>query len=182
MKVLYLHSNKVESKINTLYFRGRFPNWSIATPKVLTDPMVAEPLIEEALTSESVVLVGVGLGGFYALYFAMKYRIPCVLVNPDTKPNEYKDSVLHDYQAGHPFDVSSDQLIRFSEMVGFIHSNYCGSLVSLLLSRDDGRIPHKRTIYDLPSTAMTAVVNGSGHDFSKHWWMVGEILERKFLY
>lgn len=84
--ILYIHgfascgdSNK--SRLLTQHFE------KVLSPNVPVDPDKAISFLQKLIIDNEVTLIiGSSLGGFYAAYFAEKFQIKTVLINPSTQP------------------------------------------------------------------------------------------------
>ena len=87
-KMLYLHGfgSCGEGKKST-GLKGYFGEENVLSPDLPYAPLDAIAYIDSLLKHEEIdVLVGSSLGGFYATYFAEKYAMKAVLLNPSTQP------------------------------------------------------------------------------------------------
>ncbi|MFT7879660.1 MAG: YqiA/YcfP family alpha/beta fold hydrolase [Sulfurimonas sp.] len=88
--MLYLHgfaSCGEGNKSSTL--AGYFGNETLLRPDLPYAPQEAIEMLSKLIPEERPsLLVGSSLGGFYATYFAEKFHIPAVLINPSCKPWE----------------------------------------------------------------------------------------------
>ena len=90
MKILYLHGfgSCGEGNKSTL-LKHYFGEENILSPNLPYAPFDAILYIETLFKSEQIdVVIGSSLGGFYASYFAEKYAMKAILLNPSTKPWE----------------------------------------------------------------------------------------------
>ena len=86
--VLYIHGfascgsgNKVE------VLRKHFGEDHLLSPDLPVAPNQAIKLLSDLTERQAVaLLVGSSLGGYYAEYLARHYELPCVLINPATRP------------------------------------------------------------------------------------------------
>lgn len=87
-KILYLHgfgSCGEGNKSSAL--RAYFGEEEILSPDLPYAPQDAVTYIDKLMTDEKVtLLIGSSLGGFYATYFAEKFSLPAVLLNPSVMP------------------------------------------------------------------------------------------------
>ncbi len=89
--VVYIHgfgSSGFSNKAKIL--KRHFGDDKVFTPSLPTIPELAIDTLNQMLTLllkiENVTLVGSSLGGYYATYFAHKFDIKAVLVNPSVYP------------------------------------------------------------------------------------------------
>jgi predicted esterase YcpF (UPF0227 family) len=87
-KILYLHgfgSCGEGNKSGAL--RAYFGEEKILSPDLPYAPQDVITYIEKLIANEKVtLLIGSSLGGFYATYFAEKFSLPAVLLNPSVTP------------------------------------------------------------------------------------------------
>jgi uncharacterized protein len=91
MTILYLHGfNSDGSSATVTKLRKRIKNLiSISYDYIIPDNAYVkiDVAIKQILIEDSqVILVGTSLGGFWANFFAQKYKFSCVLINPSTSP------------------------------------------------------------------------------------------------
>ncbi|MEZ0323053.1 MAG: YqiA/YcfP family alpha/beta fold hydrolase [Hydrogenothermaceae bacterium] len=91
MKILYIHgfnSAGYGDKIN--YLKKAFGARNVIAPTLDYDPVEAvsqlEFLTEAIKDRDKLYLVGTSLGGFYAIYLSLKFKVPAVLINPSIDP------------------------------------------------------------------------------------------------
>ena len=89
-KILYLHGFASCGEGNkSSELKKYFAEENILSPDLSPSPFDTIEMIEELLKSESIgLIIGSSLGGFYATYFAEKYQMKAVLLNPSTQPWE----------------------------------------------------------------------------------------------
>jgi len=87
-KTLYLHGFGSCGKSNkTTELKSYFGSQNIISHNLPYSPLEAIIYIETLLKEEDIdTLIGSSLGGFYATYFAEKYTMKAVLLNPSTQP------------------------------------------------------------------------------------------------
>jgi predicted esterase YcpF (UPF0227 family) len=87
-KILYLHgfgSCGEGNKSSAL--RAHFGEEKVLSPDLPYSPQDVINYIKKLITDEKItLLIGSSLGGFYATYFAEKFALPAVLINPSVTP------------------------------------------------------------------------------------------------
>jgi len=87
-KILYLHGFGSCGEGNkSTELKRHFGANAIVSPNLPYAPHDAILYIENLLKSEEIdMIIGSSLGGFYATYFAEKYAMKSILLNPSTQP------------------------------------------------------------------------------------------------
>jgi len=87
-KILYLHGFASCGEGNkSALLKNHFGEDAVIAPDLPFAPLDAVAFIEEIVENSAFdLLIGSSLGGFYATYFAEKYRMKAVLINPSTQP------------------------------------------------------------------------------------------------
>lgn len=138
--------------------------------------------------AEKVVLVGSSMGGFYAQYFAQKYQLPFIMINPALNPEAvFREhlGVHKNPSTGEMVEINDDYieaLLRYK----ITQPNY--ELPSLLLiDKDDEVIDvgFAIQIYQSKlfanSASKTIVYNGGDHRFihlDEAWKEINQFLEK----
>ncbi|MBL4908910.1 MAG: esterase YqiA [Alteromonadaceae bacterium] len=107
--LLYLHGfnsspQSLKSRQTQQYFAQKDPKINFICPQILCSPNAAiaqlteiiEPIIYNNNTANKCLLIGSSLGGYFATYFAEKYSLPAVLINPAVKPYQLLTDYLGD--------------------------------------------------------------------------------------
>ena len=92
MKVIYLHGFNSDSNSTTIKsLKASIPDLiSISYDYINADIAYQQinSLVEETLnTDPELLMAGTSLGGFWANYFAQKFNLKCVIVNPALHPS-----------------------------------------------------------------------------------------------
>ena len=87
-KTLYLHGFSSCGEGNkSLELKKYFGEKNVFSPDLSPSPFDTIAMIEGLLKSEDInLIIGSSLGGFYTTYFAEKYQIRAVLLNPSIEP------------------------------------------------------------------------------------------------
>jgi uncharacterized protein len=87
-KILYLHGFASCGEGNkSTELKKYFGEKNVLSPDLYPSPFDSISMIESLLQSEDIgLIIGSSLGGFYATYFAEKYKLKAVLLNPSTQP------------------------------------------------------------------------------------------------
>ncbi len=90
--IIYLHGfNSSGATGTSAFLRSLFQISFYAPDYDYIDPHKAEVMLDKivlaSLSQGTVLMVGKSLGGFWANYFAEKYKLKCILVNPGLQPH-----------------------------------------------------------------------------------------------
>lgn len=87
-KILYIHGFSSCGEGNkSRELKKYFGEMNVISPNLPYDPHEAITFLESLLNNHCIdTLIGSSLGGFYATYFAEKYAMKAVLLNPSTQP------------------------------------------------------------------------------------------------
>ena len=91
MKIIYLHGFNSDENSNTVISLKKIFNDLIGISYDYIIPDLAHEKIKNTIDAvlkidKEIILVGTSLGAFWANYFAQKYLLKCVLVNPSLYP------------------------------------------------------------------------------------------------
>jgi len=128
--IVYLHgfasSGGASRKVR--YLRSELPDVAIFAPTYSHDPALAIPFLEAYFLDRSrqnkqngevLLVVGAGLGGFYALHFQRLFAHKTVLINPVLWPGESLKARLGDninFKTGEQFILEARHLHRFQAL------------------------------------------------------------------
>lgn len=95
--------------------------WQVHCPALSSYPDVAQRQLQQVIDSiplQDLALVGSSLGGFWAKYWAQRYDLPAVLINPAVAP----DKLLARY-IGQPLTnyYSADTYVLNEDHAAFLH-------------------------------------------------------------
>lgn len=114
MKAIYIHgfnSAGFGEKVNKL--KEAFGDENVISLNLPYDPEKAIKLLSylvEKLKDDNLYLFGTSLGGFYAMYLAIKYGVPAILINPAINPyKSLKDEV------GKQINYKTDEEYEFTK-------------------------------------------------------------------
>lgn len=131
------------------------------------------------------IYVGSSLGGFYALYCAVKTGGIAILVNPATRPSQdlrqYIGTVNDHY--GGSFTWTEKYCDDLYEMESSLFEHMILSdrnCIHLFLTEDDDVIPYQRTLMDIPYRAWTQMFKDGGHRQLDHFGEVVDYIDTTF--
>lgn len=161
------------------------PSYQIASPELSVSQI--EPVIIEAMQIQKpVLLIGSSMGGFYARFFAHKYELPYILINPAFQVA----ALFENYLGKHQNPVTGEAVT--------INQNYINSLKSyeiesansqldslLLIDKDDEVIDVDFALqfYEnkLFTRHQTIVYSGGDHSFihlDEAWFAMRNFIEK----
>ena len=166
MKIIYLHGYKSNgNSFKSKSLREQFGTDNVESPNLPLDPSGVESTVTDILNKNNdtrFIFIGTSLGGFWANYFAQKYNMPCVLVNPAFEPSVS----LSKY--GEPENILNGYRVREE----IIDKKYNGSLVNLFVAKDDPILSYEQMINAYPNAASVTATPTGGHRFDSNWEMV----------
>lgn len=91
-KIIYLHGfNSTGDTGTAAYLKELYTDAFVAPDYDYIDPDKAaaalDDIVAATIIDRPVIMVGKSLGGFWANYFAEKYQLKCILVNPGLQPH-----------------------------------------------------------------------------------------------
>ncbi len=117
-KILYLHgfassSDSTKAKVIESFVKKNTSSTKILIPDLDNNIKNAYGQIEEIIKTESPSsIIGSSLGGFFGIYFAEKYDLLCVNINPAIPPIDMSEYLgeNQNYSTGEKFFIDQDQL------------------------------------------------------------------------
>lgn len=130
MSILYL--NYPEQDYFAEKLKLTFSQRMLTQVDLSVDPTQIEQQIDENIDGKKLIM-GSGIGGFWANYAAQKHKIPCVLINPDINPSDYLSR-----QVGKTVDsITAHQVVGYITREHWLNKSQNTALVSLVLSKQD---------------------------------------------
>lgn len=176
--IIYCHGlASVGNSEKSELLRCKFPDDLVLSPDIPVNPVealeVLEPLILEA-KSFPVILVGTSLGGFWAHYLSQVFDVPCVIVNPCTRPSSHLAKYVGDihfrnYITAEHITITEADLLMYKELEEAVKDVRNGALIRLTVTMDDDVINYKDVLEDIPFSAITRVLPTGGHRALEHW-------------
>ena len=117
-KILYLHgfassADSTKAKVIESFVKKNTSSTKILIPDLDNNIKNAYQQIEEIIKTESPSsIIGSSLGGFFGTYFAEKYDLLCVNINPAIPPIDMSEYLgeNQNYSTGEKFVIDQDQL------------------------------------------------------------------------
>jgi len=117
-KILYLHgfassADSSKAKVIESFVKKNTSSTKILIPNLNNNIKNAYQQIEEIIKTESPTsIIGSSLGGFFGTYFAEKYNLLCVNINPAIPPIDMSEYLgeNQNYSTGEKFFIDQDQL------------------------------------------------------------------------
>ena len=102
INLLYIHGfnsspQSMKAEQTREYIAKNHPEVKFYCPQIISSPSAAIKQLEDIIALEPIdswYIVGSSLGGFFATYFAEKYQIKVVLINPAVKPFDLMADIL----------------------------------------------------------------------------------------
>lgn len=184
--VLYLHgflSSEQSQKGQWFRTRASQDTTSFITFNTLTYPLktptesvqVINLALQKMLGDKPVVIMGSSLGGFYARYFAHRYGLPSVLINPALNPQNLFPQYFGEHlnpHTGEKVCLNNDYL---SQLQSYFITGTDQALPALLLIDKDDEVIDVPFALSLYSTTQTRVFAGGDHRFihlDKAWQQI----------
>lgn len=165
MKLIYLHGfNSSENSETVLDLKKNYGNdlISISYDYVNADNGYNQinNLIENVLKSDQdLILVGSSLGGFWANYFAQKYDLKSVLINPAIKPSQsllkYTGKIKN-YTTGEEFVFNGVNAIEYKKYEVPVK---IGNLRYIIIGKNDYVLNPNETIKHYFGAGLTILTN-----------------------
>ncbi len=128
------------------------------------DPLKGEAqlaaLIASHLPAGEVILVGTSLGGFWAQYFAAKYQLKALLVNPAVHPSATLQQAIGEvtnFSTGAVGCLTAENVARYRRF-----EDCFGGLLSVLVYTGDELLPYQATVAYFQAHRVQ-VIAGGGH-------------------
>ena len=117
-KILYLHgfassADSTKAKLIESFVKKNTNSTMVLIPNLNNNIKNAYQQIEEIIKTESPSsIIGSSLGGFFGTYFAKKYNLLCVNINPAIPPIDMSEYIgeNQNYSTGEKFIIDQDQL------------------------------------------------------------------------
>lgn len=181
--VVYLHgflSSPLAKKAQVLAKALESRGLELYAPDLTMSPDEVERSLSrwaEGRDMSQVAVVGASLGGFYAAWFASRYPIRSVLLNPATQPwdilSRY-DGVQRLYDSDRTFEVKADFGSMLRRMNASIPVSDDKRLV--IVTTGDAVVDYRQTLERFPDNRCH-VVQGSDHGISDFSTMVDDVVD-----
>ncbi len=175
--ILYIHGFASCGNSNkTQLLRENFDG--VLCPDIPVDPDEAIAFIQKLILDNNVdLLIGSSLGGFYAAYFAERFQIKAVLLNPSTQPfltlapyvgtNEF-------FCSGEKFEWSKEHINKLFSYA--ISKDSIKSPLLVLLQKEDEVLDYKKAA-EFYENYQVIVQEGGNHRFENLNEYLGMIRE-----
>jgi predicted esterase YcpF (UPF0227 family) len=155
--------------------RLAFGEDQVISPDLPTDPVAVIELITKLVheaPKDKLVFVGTSLGGFYANYCSQLFDVPCVIVNPSTRPSVTmlpRVGINKNMATGAEFEITSDHISTFKVMEQYIRENSNGALINWLIAEDDVVLDYRVAEQDIWFSKRKFKFPDGGHRFESNW-------------
>ena len=181
--VVYLHgflSSPLAKKAQVLAKALESRGLELYAPDLTMSPDEVERSLSrwaEGRDMSQVAVVGASLGGFYAAWFASRYPIRSVLLNPATRPWDILSryvGVQRLYDSDRTFEVKADFGSMLRRMNASIPVSDDKRLV--IVTTGDAVVDYRQTLERFPDNRCH-VVQGSDHGISDFSTMVDDVVD-----
>ena len=181
--VVYLHgflSSPLAKKAQVLAKALQSRGLELYAPDLTMSPDEVERSLSrwaEGRDMSQVAVVGASLGGFYAAWFASRYPIRSVLLNPATRPWDILSryvGVQRLYDSDRTFEVKADFGSMLRRMNASIPVSDDKRLV--IVTTGDAVVDYRQTLERFPDNRCH-VVQGSDHGISDFSTMVDDVVD-----
>ena len=181
--VVYLHgflSSPLAKKAQVLAKALQSRGLELYVPDLTMSPDEVERSLSrwaEGRDMSQVAVVGASLGGFYAAWFASRYPIRSVLLNPATRPWDILSryvGVQRLYDSDRTFEVKADFGSMLRRMNASIPVSDDKRLV--IVTTGDAVVDYRQTLERFPDNRCH-VVQGSDHGISDFSTMVDDVVD-----
>lgn len=181
MKLLYLHgfrsSPDSEKAISIITYCCEHGLPRPIVPQLPISPKDSIEICERIIDEHQVdAICGSSLGGFYAMYLAEKYKLPCALINPAITPwREFKNTSLHSrYKID---EVSSEDVERFlMELMCYETLAVTDLSRYMLLATKDDEVLDIRQMRDHFKQAEQIILETGGHSLNDFGGCLDQIM------
>jgi len=178
IKILYLHgfassADSTKAKVIESFVKTNTSSTKILIPDLNNNIKNAYQQIEEIIKTESPsAIIGSSLGGFFGTYFAEKYNLLCVNINPAIPPIDMSEYLgeNQNYSTGEKFVIDQDQLNWLGVMNKKIKSLKKHKNFMTLIQSGDEVLDYKLAIGYFSGSQIDVTFGGnhSFEDFESH--------------
>jgi predicted esterase YcpF (UPF0227 family) len=162
-KIIYLHGfNSGKKSATADKLLGIFNDAIIAEYNTL-DPIQAEAQISQIIEAQDrdheLILVGTSLGGFWAQYFAAKYQLKALLVNPAINPAETLKQMIGEvknYSTGAVGTLTAENVSHYRPF-----TDKFGGYLSVIVYTGDELLPYQATVTYFKKHRVQIIQGGS---------------------
>ena len=177
-KILYLHgfassADSSKAKVIASFVKKNTSSTKILIPNLNNNIKTAYQQIEEIIKTESPTsIIGSSLGGFFGTYFAEKYNLLCVNINPAIPPIDMSEYLgeNQNYSTGEKFVIDQGQLDWLDVMNKKIRKLKKHMNFMTLVQSGDEVLDYKLAIEYFSGSQMEVTFGGnhSFEDFESH--------------
>ncbi len=140
--ILYIHGLGSGSECSKCLLLQKYTSKALIPTLDLLDVSQTLSELETVMHHKIDIIVGASFGGFYAQYFAKKYRKAVVLINPVNEPLKLMQAVdLADHD-------SAQLMTKLTRMSNFMHTHAYSADVEVLIGLyDDVIVPIDQHIF-----------------------------------
>jgi predicted esterase YcpF (UPF0227 family) len=184
-RIFYLHGfnrspDSLKARMFADYCRRRGIT-DVSVPSLPYDPDCAMSLLEAAVApnaAEIALLVGSSQGGYYATYFAKRYKLKAALINPAVAPG---DSLQKDFLGWHKNMYAGEEYEFSRAHVDFLRTLNVEEIHTpanylLCVQTGDAVLDYRRAL-DLDAGCQQLVEEGGSHSFENFAGLLPHILQ-----
>jgi len=183
-KILYIHgfnsSPKSMKAVQTKqYFEEYFPEISFHCPQIASSPNGAIEQLDQIIAehkNDQWLLMGSSLGGYFSTYFAEKYQLKAVLINPAVKPYLLLSDIIGEQTnpyTGEVYQVTTDYIehLKVLDIEKIQQNNY------LVMVQTGDEVLDYRQATDKYAQSTLIVQEGGDHSFINFEQMLPDIVK-----
>lgn len=183
-RILYIHgfnsSPKSMKAVQTKqYFKDNFPEISFHCPQIASSPNGAIEQLDHIIAehkNDQWLLLGSSLGGYFSTYFAEKYQLKAVLINPAVKPYLLLSDIIGEQTnpyTGEVYQVTTDYIehLKVLDIEKIQQNNY------LVMVQTGDEVLDYRQATDKYAQSTLIVQEGGDHSFINFEQMLPDIVK-----
>lgn len=183
-RILYIHgfnsSPKSMKAVQTKqYFEENFPKISFHCPQIASSPNGAIEQLDHIIAehkNDQWLLLGSSLGGYFSTYFAEKYQLKAVLINPAVKPYLLLSDIIGEQTnpyTGEVYQVTTDYIehLKVLDIEKIEQNNY------LVMVQTGDEVLDYRQATDKYAQSTLIVQEGGDHSFINFEQMLPDIVK-----
>lgn len=173
--ILYIHGfNSAGNGAKAEALKTAYPKLKVVSPTFAYKDIgsVLKQINSTFITSRPNLVIGTSLGGFFALYCGCKYRIPCISINPTTKPSETLRNMLGEnknFVTKERYIITEQDLGKYKKFEDevFTELSPADNQTAFILSNDDELLGDHHYLEELyPQCHNFQYFDGQGHRFT----------------
>ena len=162
--IIYLHGYQGENSVKFDILKDHFDDqYEVIKPKQVLKPFENFDNLENFFKDHKYsFIIGSSLGGFYTLLLSLKYKNPCLLINPSYRPGtgQLKEKLPEEY-------IKQFEILR-NKIKEYVEKNESGfNFLNFFISKDDNVIDHTDVTNDFKMASKNfRFFENKGHGFA----------------